>query len=152
MSAVTQSSVQAGQVAPISKLWWVGLVAALSATVANVIFFVVTKGLGIPYILPLQGPEAPLELLPVMMVVIASMVPTIGATFLLVVLGKFLAKPLRVFWIISVVFLLGSLVLPLTLPVTVAVSTKIGLSAMHVIAGAAIVGVLSKLGRHPKIS
>ncbi len=147
MSTATQNLNQHGQVAPISKIWWVGLVAAISAAVVNVIFFLVTKGLGVPYIMPLQGPDAALEALPAMMVAIASIIPAIGATILLVILGKFLANPIRIFWIISGVFLVISFAGPLTEPATVAVSTKIALNIIHVIAGVAIVGVLTKLGQ-----
>ena len=146
MSTIISSN-QAQKVAPISKLWWVGLVAASGAAIANLILFLITRGLGIPYIMPLQGPDAMLEALPASMVVIASVVPAIAATILFAILGKFLAQPIRVFWIIATVFLVISLAAPLTLPAAVALSTKIGLTLMHVVAGATIVGILTTLGR-----
>jgi hypothetical protein len=40
-----------------------------------------------------------------------------------------------------------SFILPLSLPSSVAASTKISLSLMHILAGAVIVGVLTTLGR-----
>jgi hypothetical protein len=146
MSVITTSS-QDQQVVPISKLWWVGLVAAAGAAIANLILFLITRGLGIPYIMPLQGPDAALEALPASMVIIASVVPAIGATILFAILGKFLAQPIRVFWIIAAVFLVISFAGPFTFPTAVALSTKIGLTLMHVVAGAAIVGILTTRGR-----
>ena len=53
---------QSEQIIPISKLWWVGLVAAAAASIANLIFFWVTKSVfGIPYIIPMGGPGGPLQ-------------------------------------------------------------------------------------------
>ena len=139
MSATANTAVQNEQVVAISKLWWVGLVAGVGAVLANLIFFGITKGVfGIPYRIPIRGPVG---------IIILSFVPAIGATILLAILGKFLSRPFRVFWIISVVVFLISFTLPLTLPAEVATSTKIGLSLMHFIAAPVIVGVLSTLGR-----
>jgi hypothetical protein len=78
-------------------------------------------------------------------VVIASVVPAIAATVFLAILGKFAPRPILVFRIISVVFLLVSFGGPLSLPVDI--STKVALSVMHVVAGAVIVGMLTMLGR-----
>ena len=148
MSATASRAAQNERVVAFSKLWWVGLVAGVGATIANFIFYLVTKSMfGIPYIIPLGGPSGPLGPLPAAAIIIFNFVPTIGATILLVVLGKFLSRPFRVFWIISGVVFLLSFILPLTLPSGVATSTKIGLSLMHIIAWPVIVGVLTKLGR-----
>jgi hypothetical protein len=51
----------------------------------------------------------------------------------------------RLLWIISAVFLILSFFPPLGLPVSTAV--KVVLNLMHVVAAAAIVGVLTTLGR-----
>lgn len=147
MSAITNASLQSEQVAPISKLWWVGLVAAGVAATVNVIFFTITKTLGVPYIMPVQGPGSPLEILPVEIVVISSIAPAIGATILYLILGKFLSRPVRIFLIISIIFWVISFIPPLTLPTSVTVSTKASLCAMHVLAGTVIVGVLTTIGR-----
>ena len=146
MTTLNQS-MQNREAVRISKLWRAGLVAAVTAAAANVLLFGLTKLLGVPYIMPLQGPESPLEPLPVIMIIIATVVPTIGATLLLAVLARFLARPLRFFWIISAVFLLLSFMGPFSLPAAVALSTKISLSLMHLITGVVVVWVLSALGR-----
>ena len=148
MSTAANGAAQNEQVAAISKLWWVGLIAGVGAVVANFVFYWITKGVfGIPYIIPLGGPSGPLGPLPAPAIIIFNVVPAIGAAVLLAVLGKFLSRPFRMFWIISVVVFLLSFVLPLTLPSGVTTSTKIGLSLMHIIAWPVIVRVLTKLGR-----
>ena len=151
MAATTNSATNSThyqQVVPISKLWWVGLVAAVGASITNLVFFTITKSLfTIPYLIPMGGPSGPLRPLSGVLIIVFCVVPAIGATLLLAILGKFVSRPFRVFWIISVVVLLISFMLPLSLPSGVPTSTKIGLGLMHIIAAAVIVGVLTKLGR-----
>ncbi|MCB0156297.1 MAG: hypothetical protein KDF65_15990, partial [Anaerolineae bacterium] len=96
---------------------------------------------------PLQGPESPLEALPAFAVIMASFVPAIGATVLFFLLGRFLSQGVRIFVIVSVLFLIASFALPFTLPATVAISAKIALNVMHVISGSVIMGVLLRWGR-----
>jgi len=142
------NSPQSEQIIPISKLWWVGLVAAAAASIANLIFFWVTKSVfGIPYIIPMGGPGGPLMAMPAALIIVFSAVPAVGATILLAILSKVASRPMRVFWIISVVVFVLSFVLPIGLPSSVATATRIGLPLMHVIAAAVIVGVLTTLGR-----
>ncbi|MCH8331297.1 MAG: hypothetical protein IH946_07930 [Bacteroidetes bacterium] len=144
----TEQSGPTKQVVPISKLWWVGLIALLVASIGSVIFFFITKSLfDIPYIIPLGGPDGPLGLLPIPAIFILSGAGTIGATILLAILGKFVSRPFRMFWIISFIVFLLSFILPVTLPDTVAMRTVIGLGAMHVIGLVLIVGILTMMGR-----
>jgi len=150
MSAVTNtssSSALAQKVAPISKLWWVGLVAAAVSALGNVIFYWVSKGLGVSYMMPAEPGSTDLAPLPVVFVIIASVLPAVVATAVYAGLGRFLARPVRTFWIIAVVLLVASFAMPLTLPAAVSGGTIFSLEVMHVIAAAAIVGVLTTLGR-----
>ncbi len=132
------------QVAQFRRLWPIGLVAAAGATVANVVFFFVSKEIGIPYLVTMQGSLGPL---PPVMVIVSSVIPAVAATVLCALLGKFLSRPIRVFTIISIIVLLLSLAPPLTMPAEVAASTKVGLVVMHLITAAVTVGVLTRLGR-----
>jgi hypothetical protein len=142
------SSVQREHIA-YGRLWWAGLLAAVIAAVANLIVLVVTQNLlGIPVMAPATPGSPELAPLSAIAVITASVVPAIGATILLAILGKFLEHPIRVFWIISVVFLLISFISPLTLPVGIA--TKITLSLMHLVAALAIVEVLTLIARVPE--
>ena len=102
---------------------------------------------GIPYIIPMGGPGGPLTAMPAALIIVFSAVPAVGATILLAILSKVASRPMRVFWVISVVVFVLSFVLPIGLPSSVATSTRIGLPLMHVIAAAVIVGVLTTLGR-----
>ncbi len=151
MAATTnaeRNSAQNEQIVPISKLWWVGLVAAASASIANLVYFWVTKSVfGIPYIIPRGGPGGPLTAMPAALIIVFNVVPAVGATMLLAILGKVSSRPIRAFWIISVVVFVISFLLPIGLPSSVATSTRIGLAPMHVIAASVIVGVLTTLGR-----
>lgn len=130
----------------IGRLWWVGLFAATDAAIGNVIVFALGKSLlGISFLMPPKPGVTELVPLSMTNVVIASVVPAVAATVFLAILGKFAPRPIRVFRIISVVFLLVSFGGPLSLPVDL--STKVALSVMHVVAGAVIVGMLTVLGR-----
>lgn len=139
MSTTGNESMRIQQVASFRRLWPIGLVAAAGATIANVVFFFVSKEIGIPYLLAMQGSLGPL--LPVM-VIISSVIPAVAATVLFALLGKFLSRPIRVFTIISIIVLLISFAPPLTMPADVAASTKVGLVVMHIITAAVTVGVL----------
>ena len=142
------SSTQGEQIIPMGKLWRVGLIAAAGASFANLVLFWITKGLfGIPYIIPMGGPSGPLEPMPAGVIIFLSVVSAVGATILLALLGKFRARPIRLFWIISGVLFVLSFMMPLTLPASVTTSTKIGLGLMHPIAWGVIAGVLTTLGR-----
>lgn len=136
------------QVIPLSRLWRIGLMAAVGASVANLVFYWITKALfGIPYIIPIGGPSGPLEPMPVAAVIFMNVIPAIGGTILLALLGKYASRPIRLFWIISSALFVFSFVLPLTLPASIVTSTKIGLSLMHPIAWGLIAGILTAWGR-----
>ena len=144
---VSDSS-HAEQIVPISKLWRIGLIAAVGASIANLVYFWITKAIfGIPYIIPMGGPSGPLEPLPAGVIVFLTVVPAVGATLLLALLGKYVARPIRLFWIISGVIFVLSFMLPLTLPSSIATSTKIGLSLLHPTPWVVIAGILTILGR-----
>ena len=151
MTTTTNTVIDPNQnerIVPIGKLWQAGLLAAVSASFANLVFFWVTKILfAMSYIIPMGGPSGPLEPIPAGVIILFNVVPAIGATILLALLGKYAARPIRLFWIISAVIFAISFILPMTLPATVAASTKIGLSLMHIIAWPAIAVVLTKQGR-----
>lgn len=132
-----------------SRLLWVGPLAGLVAAIANLIIFGLAKNVvGIPFVIPLFGPGSPLEPLPAFMVIAGCLIPALGAAIVLWILGKFASRPLRIFWIVSVLFLILSLGLPLPLPVDL--PTKLALNLMHTVAAVAIVGVLTTLGREKK--
>jgi Family of unknown function (DUF6069) len=130
------------------RVWRAGLLAATVAAAANAIVFLVERTiLGLPLPVP-QGANAQLAPLTLVMVVVVSLVVAIAATLLLAILNRFVRRPLGWFRGVSAVVLLLSFGGPLSLPVDTA--TKAGLAAMHLVAAAAIVGLLTGVSRIPK--
>lgn len=118
-----------------------GVIAAAIASVANVIVYFVTAALGVDMTGPFAGgPTGPIITLPVVAVVLATIVPTIGAALLLWLLGRFTQRAVTVFIAIAVVFGLLSFAGPLGLPISPAL--QLSLNLMHVIAGVIITYVL----------
>ncbi|MDK1119195.1 MAG: DUF6069 family protein, partial [Anaerolineae bacterium] len=135
------------QVVPISKLWWVGLLAVVAAAIPVFIYYFITKSVfDIPYTFPM-GRTGPMVALPLPAIVMFIFVPTVAGTILLAILGKLVSRPFRVFWIISGVVLILSFFPTLNIPAPTTTSTKIGLVLMHVITAPIVVWVLSTLGR-----
>jgi hypothetical protein len=95
--------------------------------------------------MPLAGPESAPEPLPFFAVIMASLVPAIAAAIFLAILAKFTSRAGLIFIIVSVLFLLVSFGGPFSLPVDL--GTQLALSVMHLVAGLAIVGLLTTLGR-----
>ncbi len=119
-----------------------GLVVAIAAALVNVMVFVLAGDLlGIPFVFPYPGQGGPAAPLPITLVIMASVLPAIGAALLLAVLARMTRRSLRSFLIVGLVFLIVSLGAPLSLPV--ALATKLALSTMHLVAAAIIIGGLT---------
>jgi hypothetical protein len=136
MASVTLSTGGNQQVV-LRKIPQAALVGGVIGAVANVIVFFIAQALGVAFNIPMGGPSAPLQALPVPAVVILTIVPAIGAGLLLAVLARFTKQPLTIFYIIAGVFLLISFFPTFSLPVPG--NVQISLALMHIIAGAAIV-------------
>ena len=139
---------QSRQIVPASRLWWVIMLAIFLATAANVVlFFVLTDVLGSPLHFPTQFPPPELAPLSVSEVVLFSVIFSVGASFVFVLVGNFSKRPARTFLIISLVVLALSTALPLKIPSPpVAMASKLGLIAMHIIGAIVVVGTLILLG------
>jgi hypothetical protein len=139
------STLARSQPPALSRLLWVAPLAGLVAGLANLLLFLLLRAAGLEFLMPLGGPGSALQPLPAFMPVVASFAPALGAAAVYAGLGRFVRQPARAFVIVAAVFLLLSLGGPLSLPVTTAV--KLALSAMHLIAGVIITGLLVRLGR-----
>ena len=147
MSSLT-TTLNSQKVAPLNRLWWVALVAAGASALGNLLLFFIAAGLGVSFLMPLEPGSSELAPLPAVIVVVASALPAIFATILYALLGKFVRRPILIFWIISAVVLVLSFGLPIfNLPATVDTPTVIALELMHIVSAATIVGVLTGLGR-----
>ena len=137
------------EVAPLSKLWWVILLAISAATIANVLFYyVVTRLLGEPLMMPDQylPPEA--VPLPVEEVVLFSVIFSVGACTVFVLFARLVKRPIKVYVVVSLVVLTLLNFLPFRAPdPPVTMATKLTLVMMHVIGAIAVVGMLVWLGR-----
>jgi hypothetical protein len=125
----------------VSRLWWAGLSAFLIAIAGNFIVRMFTGSVTFipPQFAPFQIPR----------ITIFTLVGVLGATLLFAVLVRFTRKPIRLFWIISVIFLLISFIPNIAMFFTnfVPGATPAGiisLMIMHVITAAAAVIVLTR--------
>jgi hypothetical protein len=120
-----------------------GLLAAGAAAAANLIIYVVARNVfDVSLVMPYEGPGSTPARLPAAMVAIISVVAAIAGAVLLWVLGRVTRRPLPIFQAITLLVLLISIAGPLTLDET-ETSTKVALLAMHVVAAAVTVGILT---------
>ncbi len=137
---------------PVGGIAWrrlplAALVAAVAASVANVLVYYAASGLGFvsqsaPFISTPSG-ESPLT---AGMVVATSVAGTVGAAVVFAGIGLFAQRPIRLFRIVAVVVLALSLIPPAIMP-GVPVATILSLEAMHIVAWAVIVGILTTMAR-----
>jgi len=137
MTAPTQS-----QTRSTNPLFLSGLLGWIAALAGSLIIAGVTDLLGVQLEIaapPDMQTAVPLTLTPILF---ATLVPSIGATILFGLLNRFAGKnAARIFQIIAIVFLLVSFGRPFGLPV--ALSSKLALAAMHVVAGGALIWALT---------
>jgi hypothetical protein len=120
-------------------------VAAIVAAAADVIVYSIGRASGVSMVMPYLWGQAP-SVLPISVIVSVDLFAAILGTITFGLLVRFTLNGVRIFQIASVPVLLLTFAGPLTLPLT-AESTKATLMAMHVVAAASIVLVLSVLGR-----
>lgn len=125
-------------------LLWAALLAALASVVGNIIVLLIGQYLfNVSFLMPAPGA---LEQQPLGIghVALFSSVPALAAAGLLLILGRYTARPLRMFWIVASIVLLVSFIPDFLLPVDT--GTMIGLLVMHVVSAVTIVGVLTNAG------
>jgi hypothetical protein len=145
MSTATSSRRQIDSTLSGSALWTAAGLGALVAVVVNLIIYYVGRGLfAIPFLVLQPGSNTPAPLNPIM-IVVTCVIPAIGAAIFFWLLKRFASSPLRIFQIVSIVLALLSMASPLTMPV--ALSTRLALALMHIVAGAAIVGAFTWMAR-----
>lgn len=119
-------------------------VASVVATAANVAFFyLVTRFFGEPLLFPEQSPPPETSPMPVTDVIIFSIIFSIGAGMVFLVIARLRGRPVRLFLVVSTIVLLISFALPLRIPTPpVTITAKLVLVMMHIIGGVAVVGML----------
>lgn len=133
------------KVVPLNQLWKVGLgAAALTAGVNALVYGAVQAAFGGPLVFAQQPGLAPAPV-SFVQVIVASLIPALGATVLLGLLGKFTARPITIFIGIAVAFLLFSFGGPFALETDL--NIKLALSLMHLTAAIPTIGVLVTRGK-----
>jgi len=126
----------------LRRLLWVGPVATVAAILVNLSYYGVTKAFGEQYLIPLDRGSSHLGPMPVLMPVVAILIPGLLATVFFGLLIRFTRRPATVFLSVSVAALILSFGGPFDLPAG-SMQTKILLGGMHVLAAAVIsVGLL----------
>jgi len=111
----------------------VGLLAGLTAGVANVVVFFLSQAIfGLPYLMPMGGPGSTPVPLPFVAVIISCVIPALLAAVLYWALGRFTRRATTIFVGLAVAFTLLSLFPSLSLPPDL--GTRLGLSFMHLVA------------------
>lgn len=123
------------------RLLIVGLAVGAVAAVVNVLIFLVTKAaFSLPFIIPMDPSQPPQEL-PVFALIVASLVPALGAGVFYGLLGRFArSRATTIFLAVSVGFVLLSLLGPMSLPIDL--GTRLVLALLHITTGTIITGGL----------
>ena len=127
----------------LKKLWWVGPLTVLAAIIGVLIVRTIARAI-------LPAPYAP-GLAMIAIPIILTLVLCTGAVIVFALVGRFAKKPVRTYFIISVVFLVISFLPDLMVPSMGAAMPgatwgyAITLMIMHVVAGFITVYMLIKL-------
>ncbi len=128
----------------LKKILWAAPVAGIAAAIANVVVFYVAQALGaVPNDIAVSNANQPITVGPV---ILASFVPAIAAGVLLAILAVLTVKAVKVFIMLSTMFLVLSFYMPLTIPEAFG-GMILALNLMHLVAAVVIVGLLIRLTR-----
>ena len=126
-----------------SRPWWqLGLGAGVIAAVINSIIYYVYNAVATTPIQVTMLGRSEVQDLPVLGVVFFSLVPALLAALLAAGLKRWTSSAST--WFVAIAVILGvvSLASPLMLPDTIAMSAKLTLASMHIVAAATIIGTL----------
>lgn len=122
------------------SIWRTGLVAAGVAAIANTLVYWLARGLGVSFAMPFT-PDGEPAVLPLVMVIGASIVGAVAATVACLVFTRFHERGMGLFRIVGALFLLLSFAGPLSSGADGA--TQFALLLMHIVAGVSIIVLLS---------
>lgn len=125
-----------------TPLWQTALLAFVAAAIANsVLYFIANALLAEPVSVP-----AEMGVVNVISITISTLVGTVGALIAFAVVKRFTRRPARIFPIVAVGALIVSMAGPFGTP-GLALSTRLVLALMHVIAAAIIVPLFMTYAR-----
>jgi hypothetical protein len=114
----------------------------LSAVVTGLLFLHLRQALATDFAIPFRGPEAPLEAMPLVMVLVAASAPVLLAAGMLALFGFFIERPLPLFGLTALLVFLFSLAAPFALP-EITTATRNGLYLLHAAASFVLTSVLA---------
>ena len=142
METVQNAPVRGGGRVAWGRLVLVALLAAVAAAVANGVVYLAAAAAGaMPQDVVVNG-QGPITL-PI--VAAASVQGAVAAAVVYALLCRFARRPVRVFRVVAAVVLVLSFVTPFTIPGGAPVPMILALEAMHVVAAAVVVGLLTTL-------
>jgi hypothetical protein len=132
----------------------IGLMGGALAAVANTVTLLIGKAAGVAFLVPVNGPDAPLVALQPINIVMLCLVPALVAALVFVGLTRLTRRPQPIFLTIAGILLIISLIPDWVLPMD-SLATRILLSLMHLVAAALIVGTIlrarpDETGRMPQ--
>ena len=134
-----------------ARVWKAGALAAVLASVVNVLIYLIADGLIEGQIaVPQPPPDGEVRQLPIVVVIAFSAVPILLGTVAFQLAARFSRAHAAAVLAIGVVVMLLSLWAPLSIDVES--STKLALVPMHLVAGAAFIGFLAPLLRSTRPS
>jgi len=135
----------------LRRLAWACPVATLTAILAVMAYYALTRALGEQYRMPLDGSSSQLGPMPVFTPILAILVAGLLAGGFFGLLLRFARKPTTVFLSVAFTALILSLGGPFYLP-TATMQTRILLSGMHVLAAGIITaGILLMSHKNVKV-
>ena len=152
MSAVTPSTPAPGvkqettERVAMGRIWWVGLLAIVASSIANVIVREIGVALGT---IPLEIPN-----FEVPGVVISTVIQVGLGVIVFALIARFARRPIRTFTIVAIAALLLSFLNPIFATMgmipgvpPIGVDTMLTLMVMHIVAGVITIGLLTTLTR-----
>jgi hypothetical protein len=123
------------------------LIGSISAIAANVIYYLLVTGIfGIPMLAPEQFPPPELSPIPVTDVVLFSIIFSLGAGLVFLLVANYSRRPAQVYLGICLAVLIISLFLPFMMPPLVPRSTPVVLASMHVLGAVVLVPIIIAIG------
>ena len=129
------------------RLIWAGPLTVVLANLVNLLFYAVTRALGERYLITIAGPAKPAVPMPIVSIVLATSVATVGAMLIFAGLLKISHVPLPPFLSIAAAALLVSFGGPFSLAGDTTLLTKFLLCTMHVLTALTVVAGLICLTR-----
>lgn len=122
--------------------------AALTGVIINSVLYFIGNSAGIiDTTVGMPKPDGGVDAITIVPVIMASIVPVVGAALLLALLNRFTANPLRIFGIVAIVLLLLSFTNPFMGIPNIPTGMALWLDMMHIVVAGSVWYFFSRLPR-----